>query len=142
LDEQFCVLGRLAIMNINDLVLRAEGDDLISYEQVNAMFMEWEKFRSRSDFRDHMKSWFMGEDLSLLPEPPKEEKAPEAPAAESGDEEPQEFGGDYGQPREASGDGDPSDQQGEPKTSTDGSPDSVPEGRDDDKATREASALP
>jgi len=50
----------------------------IVYEDVNKLFMTWADFRKRKDFRDHMKAWFMGEDLSQLPPPPVEE--PEKPA--------------------------------------------------------------
>lgn len=142
LDEQFCVLTRLSITRLNDLTIRAEGDDLITYEAVNKMFMDWAAFRARSDFRDHMQTWMMGGDLSALPEPPKQEEpsTPEAPATDG--EEPQEFGGDYGSERETSSDGDPSVEQGGPEAGANVAPDSVPTGQDDDAAAREAPTLP
>ena len=139
LDEQFCVQGRLFITSINEILLRANSDEVITYEQVNKMFMEWEKFRSRPDFRDHMRAWFMGDDLSTLPPPPEpKEKAPEeTPSPEA--EGPQEFGGDYG---EASDVGNQAAQEGRPAGHEGGSSDPVSEGQDADGASRQASALP
>jgi hypothetical protein len=103
LDEQFAVLARACIRSINEILVRIGSDDLITYESVNELFMEWEKFRSRPDFRDHMRTWFMGEDLSTLPPPPpvetkEEEKAPDALVK---DEDAEEFGGDYAEASDA-----------------------------------------
>jgi hypothetical protein len=139
LDEQFCVQGRLFITAINEILHRANSDEIITYEAVNLMFMEWEKFRSRPDFREHMKPWFMGDDLDSLPPPPepKQEETPEeTPDAEV--EGPQEFGGDYA---EGSGLGNEAASQEQSEGKTDSSPDEVPEGQDADEATRQAPAV-
>ena len=100
LDEQFCVSTRLAIVMINKLTkLKETTVEPIAYAHVNKMFQEFEAFRSRPDFREHMEAWFMGEDLSQLPPPPeleKQEEEPEAVQAEGSNEPPaQTFGGDY-----------------------------------------------
>jgi hypothetical protein len=98
LDEQFAVLTRLTIISLNVLVNKhnlamemigaamggmSDVSDLtmptVDYEDVNLLFEEWAKFRSRPDFRDHMRAWFMGDDLSKLPPPPE----PEAKEGES-----------------------------------------------------------
>lgn len=91
LDDQFAVLTRLAILKINELIERHnvefEDDPIepITYEMVNEMFVTFNKFRDRKDYKDHMKMWFMGEDLNILPVPAAGETAPTQP----------EFGGDY-----------------------------------------------
>jgi hypothetical protein len=76
LDEQFCVSTRLAIMWINNIIEAAQREDVpwafsvptVSYEGVNELFHDFARFRSRPDFRDHMKPWFMGESMDSLPE--------------------------------------------------------------------------
>jgi hypothetical protein len=94
LDAQFCVLTRLTITTLNQLIqqMSTVRDFLhlpptlgvapkeLDYAYVNRMFQEWEQFRSRPDFREHFKTWFMGEDLSRLP---LIEPVPEVPNAES-----------------------------------------------------------
>jgi hypothetical protein len=130
-DDQFAVLTRLFISRFNDLAEKvsvlgavATGEAIpdgfnfkvepITYEGVNKLFSEYDGFKSRSDFRDHFRTWYMGEDLSKLPPPPpspapeppkqeaKEEKVEQAPStpeepAEAADfpEGAQVFGGDY-----------------------------------------------
>ena len=64
----------------------------IDYGDVNALFEQWAQFRSRPDFREHMRSWFMGDDLSKLPPPPEPEPEPEAVEEEQVKEENQEPG--------------------------------------------------
>lgn len=76
LDEQFCVSTRLAIMWVNDIIRRgrargsgwAQDLEVVTYEKVNELFRDFEEFRSRPDFRNHMRVWFMGEPLDSLPE--------------------------------------------------------------------------
>jgi hypothetical protein len=76
LDEQFCVSTRLAIYWINSIIKAARMEDApwalsmdsVTYEEVNKMFMDFEEFRSRPDFRNHMRVWFLGEPLDSLPE--------------------------------------------------------------------------
>jgi hypothetical protein len=91
LDEQFAVSTRMTISNFNSLTSRwnqllqymlpDEGEVvkpypdtrkalvqmLIGYSDVNKLFADWAEFRKRKDFREHMREWFMGEDLSSLP---------------------------------------------------------------------------
>lgn len=149
LDEQFCVLTRLTISRLNEIALIAHGEDadLITYDQVNLMFMEWAKFRQRPDFKDHMQTWMMGGDLNTLPpppEPPKEEETPDAPGPKAEDAE--EFGGDHGEGQESDvGDEIPAEEQ--PEDGTDSPQDSMSEGQDPDEAVcdehrDEGSALP
>ena len=98
LDEQFAVLTRMTILCLNGVfrksnitlkhlspvdqdapILTAESKrdlvmPLIGYSDINTMFHEWAEFRQRSDFREHMQAWFMGDDLSTLPPPPEVKK--------------------------------------------------------------------
>jgi len=145
LDEQFCVQGRLFISTINEILHRANSDEIITYENINLMFMEWEQFRARPDFREHMRAWFMGDDLSQLPPPPevpaepepKEETSEETPGDKA--EGPTEFGGDYAKDSDLGNEANP---QGQSEGETDSSSPEVPEGQDADGSTRETSALP
>jgi len=132
LDEQFCTLTRLSISSLNELILQVHGElsELITYDQVNRMFMDWADFRARPDFRDHMRTWMMGGDLSALPLPPKQE-TPSAPGPEAEDAE--EFGGDHGE-GQATDIGDEISSEGQPEDSPSGSQDQVPEGQDSDEA--------
>jgi hypothetical protein len=104
LDEQFAVLSRLVVMQLNKIVeafntvtggmpAGAPRVELISRADVTTLFGAWREFKKRSDFRDHNTAWFMGEDLSKLPPPPKEEKVPDAP--QNNLESAEVFGGDY-----------------------------------------------
>jgi len=80
LDTQFSVLSRLCILKLNSVL----GDDKkITHEFVTSLFHEWVKLKERSDFRDHNRAWFLGEDLSNLPPEPKKEEQPTAPADQS-----------------------------------------------------------
>jgi hypothetical protein len=138
LDEQFCVQGRLFISTLNEILHRADSDNVITYERVNEMFQEWEAFRNRSDFRDHMRAWFMGDDLKQLP-PPPEPKQEETPTEAPGDaEDPVEFGGDYAQ----DSDRNQADSEEQPEVSETREEDALPEGQDPDGAARETSAVP
>lgn len=94
LDEQFCVLSRLAIRGINEILVRIGSEDLITEKVIETAFKEWHGFRSRSDFRSFMLEWFLGKPLSELPPEPKKEETPVAPDQKA--EGTQEFGGDYG----------------------------------------------
>lgn len=76
LDEQFCVSTRLAISWINAIIRAARMEDepwaleldSVTYEKVNEMFRDFESFKSRPDFRNHMRVWFMGDPLDSLPQ--------------------------------------------------------------------------
>jgi len=81
LDEQFAVLSRITIQQLNRLTDdinggRKEGDGipLVTREKVTASFAEWREFKKRPDFRDHNTAWFMGEDLTKLPPPTAKEE--------------------------------------------------------------------
>jgi hypothetical protein len=104
LDEQFCVLTRMSVKHINDVMVRIGSDDLIDETVIERYFKEWAAFRSRSDFRTFMLEWFLGKGLDTLPPPPKQETAPVPPDQKV--EEPQEFGGDYNGAGEKSDGGD------------------------------------
>ena len=93
LDEQFCVLSRLAIRGINDILIRIGSEDLITDKVVEAAFKEWRAFRKRSDYRKFMLEWFLGKSLSELPTEPKKEEILVAPDPKVGGA--QEFGGNY-----------------------------------------------
>jgi hypothetical protein len=75
LDEQFCVSTRLAVSWINAIIKAARMEDAgwalnmdsIQYEAVNEMFKDFAAFKSRRDFRDHTREWFMGEPIDSLP---------------------------------------------------------------------------
>lgn len=47
--------------------------DSVTYEKVNEMFTDFAKFRSRPDFRNYMREWFMGAHIDSLPEVAKED---------------------------------------------------------------------
>lgn len=95
LDEQFCVSTRLAVSWINSIIKAARMEDAawalpldsISYETVNKMFMDFERFRRRPDFRNHMRVWFMGESLDSLPEVEERQDAVHQVEHEPGQEE-------------------------------------------------------
>jgi hypothetical protein len=69
LDEQFAVLTRLMVVNIN----RISGTS-VTKEDVTTLFEEWRAFKARSDFKEYNHTWFMGHDLSTLPPAPKKEE--------------------------------------------------------------------
>jgi hypothetical protein len=104
LDEQFAVLTRLSILCFNALLRRGNvmlkhlsptdpdaplltpesKQELvmptIGYSDINVMFHEWAEFRKRPDFREYMRTWFMGGDLNTIPPPPEVKKEGEANA--------------------------------------------------------------
>ena len=109
LDEQFAVLTRMTVMSLNSLMskwnrslkylspidadappLTEENKKelvqaLVGYSDINALFVTWSNFRRRKDFRNHMKAWVMGEDITLLPpEPPEEKKEGESNVSDPG----------------------------------------------------------
>lgn len=73
-DEQFCVLVRLVVSNLNTMISAHNDRPLsdrvepVTYEAINTLFQEFEDFRKRSDFREHFRSWYMGDDIRDLPE--------------------------------------------------------------------------
>jgi hypothetical protein len=134
LDEQFAVLTRLTVMTLNDLIIRLGGEDLVTYDGINAMFQEWNDFRSRPDFREHMSVWMMGGDLSALPPPPEPAKEEEQPA-DAPEENPEgavEFGGDY---ESESGIGDEKPTEGASKDEARGASAEVQQVQDTHQAT-------
>ena len=132
LDEQFAVLTRLSIVRLNDLLIRVGVEDLVTYDQVNEMFMEWAAFKSRPDFRDHMQAWFMGQDLSELPPAPEPVKEEDVVSASALGEDADEFGGDY----ESQSDlGDAESSEGEPENEARHESAPVPEVQNQNNAT-------
>ena len=95
MDAQFAVLTRLTIQTLNQLTIQLGSEDLITYDQVNRLFNDWENYRSRPDWNEHLDKWFLGHDLSELPTVVEtlDESLPE-PEQEEG---PKVFGGDYGE---------------------------------------------
>ncbi len=107
LDDQFAVLTRLTVTKLNEMFTKfnalvqglpagegellteqlqeALGIGLVGYNEINEMFIDWGKFRKRSDFRDHTKAWYTGVDLDSLPPPPE----PEAKETEESDPSPE-----------------------------------------------------
>lgn len=67
LDEQFAVLTRLTISTLNKILSNEENLRLVTYDEVNTLFSKWNQFKSRPDFRKHMRDWFMGGDVDALP---------------------------------------------------------------------------
>lgn len=141
LDEQFAVLTRLSVISLNMIVVKhnlamsmvamAMGKDSVDelmlpeveYDDINVLFAQWAEFRSRPDFREHMRTWFMGGDLNSLPPPPE---PPEEMVAQQGQMVPKsqvkegvEYVGDSGIVRG----------EGEEESSAGGPPDDVPEVR-------------
>lgn len=121
LDDQFAVLTRLVISKLNEItsaynVYMLDPNEapqkipLVTYDGVNEMFHEFDSFKTRPDFRDHMRTWFTGGDLTALPPVPEvknEEQAPtetSAPQEEDFPEGAQIFGGNDESPN---GDGEP-----------------------------------
>jgi hypothetical protein len=102
-EEQFCVLGRLIIPKMNEILLMLNSEDLITEETINGTFLTWNEFKKRPDFKSHFVPWFLGRPLNELPPPPepeaKEEITDEAPTLSS--EDPIEFGGDYAEGKDS-----------------------------------------
>lgn len=136
LDEQFCVLARMSIRVLNDLMVRTGGDDLINEKVVETYFREWAKFRTRPDFRKFMTEWFLGQNLDSLP-PPAIVKEPEVPVALSPEakepQEPQEFGGDYGSGKASDVRDQATVQEGQ-QDDRDGQKNAVPAGQNSDSS--------
>jgi hypothetical protein len=128
LDDQFAVLARLTISELNSLQLSVHGadSDPCTYEYINKMFQAWAKFRSRPDFADHMRLWMMGGDLDSLPPVPTVDAVPfDGPKEQSSVEE---FGGDY----EAISGSESSDQSGDSCSNPGLEENPVSEGQDSD----------
>jgi hypothetical protein len=97
LDEQFCVLGRLAISTLNTILVRIGADnELIDEKKLETFFKEWAAFRGRSDYQNYMLEWMLGVPLNTLPaEPAKEEQKPATTGPEASTLQAVEVGGDY-----------------------------------------------
>jgi hypothetical protein len=157
-DDQFAVLLRLTVSRFNMLIglqnriFLASVAELsedkrpanphehlvpeVTYEEIQQMFMEYETFKQRPDFRDHFRAWYSGADMkhALPPLPAVEVKegplaAPSAPEVEPEAPFPegaQIFGGDYGSTR---GNG-AEEAQAQRTTDETGHQDSVPQLRE------------
>jgi hypothetical protein len=110
IEEEFCVLGRLMIPKMNEILIALGSEDLITEEMINGVFLTWNEFKKRPDFKAHFVPWFLGVPLNELPPPPevKQEENPDTPAPEG--EGAEVFGGDYGE-GQTSTDGDEATQE-------------------------------
>lgn len=130
LEEEFCVLGRLMIPKMNDILIALGSEDLITEETINGVFLTWSEFKKRPDFKKHFVPWFLGVPLQDMPEVKQEEENPDAPAESEGAEV---FGGNYGEGQTGTI-GDEATQEGEQSVDEDRPPDAVPEVQDADEA--------
>lgn len=131
-DTQHAVLGRLAISTLNELLLRIGSEDLITYESVSEMFEQFAALRSRPDWREHSKDWYMGKDLSNLP-PVPEAESPEATKPEAS-----EFGGDYAETTDIDEASDKGAAEGEGPAQED----ALPPGQETDGPSSSGAAVP
>jgi len=134
LEEEFCVLGRLVIPKMNEILIALGSEDLITEEVINGVFLTWNEFKKRPDFKKHFVPWFLGTPLRDLPEVKEEEEIPDAPAEGEGAEV---FGGDYGE-GQTSDVGNEATQEGGPAVNGDRPPDEVPQVQDVDEAVSSA----
>jgi len=130
LEEEFCVLGRLVIPKMNDILIALGSEDLITEEMINGVFLTWSEFKKRPDFKQHFVPWFLGVPLKDMPEIKQVEENPDAPAESEGAEV---FGGDYGEGQTGTV-GDEAAQEGEQPVDEDRPPDAVPEVQNADEA--------
>ena len=132
-EEEFCVLGRLVIPKMNEILIALGSEELITEEVINSVFLTWHEFKQRPDFKNHFVPWFLGVPLQELPPPPeiKEEVATpnDAPALEGGDAD--EFGGDYAEGK-ADDLGNETTEEGRPPSDEGSEEDALPEGQDVD----------
>lgn len=110
MEVQITVLVRLIVLQINAIrdVLNMPPLD---FEEIEGLFTEFANLRQRSDWKNHLKTWYSGGDLSDLPEVPEpQEEAVEMldPATALFEEDVvgsdsyldvEDFGGDYGDER-------------------------------------------
>ena len=137
LEEEFCVLARLLIPKVNDILIALGSEDPITEEEINSVFLTWNEFKQRPDFKAHFVPWFLGVALEDLPPPPppppppevKEEKPADTPAPKG--EGAEEFVGDYGQ-GETDDLGDETTEEGKPPVDEGSAKDALPEGQDPD----------
>jgi hypothetical protein len=128
-EEEFCVLGRLMIPKMNEILIALGSEDLITEESINGVFLLWNEFKKRSDFKSHFVPWFLGVPLGELPLPPPEKKEGPADAPAPKDESAEEFGGDYG---EADDLRDAAAEEGESQSDEDSAENALPKGQDSD----------
>lgn len=101
LDEQFAVSTRMTVLSVNNLLSKLNSEERITESDIEILFKDWAKFRSRKDYRDFMMEWFLGVALDKLP-PPKESETKEGGSdvqSSDGNKRPSEG------PAENSGDG-------------------------------------
>ena len=137
-EEEFCVLGRLIIPKMNEMLIAMGSEDLITEEAINGVFLIWHEFQKRPDFKKHFVQWFMGVPLDempvLIPEQ-KEENTIDTPAQEDGGVI--AFGGDYGE-GQAVDSGNETAEEEQPQSNAGGPEDALPEGQDADDTVRGA----
>lgn len=133
-EEEFCVLGRLMIPKMNEILIALGSEDLVTEEMINGVFLTWNEFKQRPDFKQHFVQWFLGVPLNELPPPPEvkqEEEKPDTPAPADGGAE--VFGGDYGE-GQTDNIGDEATQEGGPAVNEAGAADALPSMQDVDEA--------
>lgn len=99
MEVQITCLVRIMILNINAM-RDAMNMPPMTFEDMEDTFKEFADFRKRPDFKQHMKAWYSGEDLSELPEPEDPTENPVPMPHPEGDVveshlDIEEFGGDY-----------------------------------------------
>jgi hypothetical protein len=95
LEEQFFVFGRTVFPKVNEALLMAGSEDLITEEYITNVFREWSEFKKRPDFRKYFAAWLLGKAMSSLPPPPEPKVEEKDDASEDTPEGAIEFGGDY-----------------------------------------------
>jgi len=132
LDTQQFVLARLLIPLVKEVLIRVQSDELITQETIGRVFLEWDEFRKRPDYKDLLLEWMMGVPLNELPPPPKIQPKPvETPDVTV--EGPREFGGDYVE-GQTSGSRDETSSEEQSEGQSSGEADEMPKVQNDDKA--------
>lgn len=103
-EVKWAVMMRLVISRYNSLLEQMDSVSRgvlapFTYEELNKLFKEFEEFRSKKGFADHMQAWYMGEDVSQFEGDVGEELTGGDGGAPQAEEEYPEgatiFGGDY-----------------------------------------------
>lgn len=116
LDEQFAVATRMSVMGLNLLFEKVGAEERVDSGDIEQLFKDWARFRSRPDFRDLMMEWMLGVALDKLPAPPEPEAKKEGEADAKSDN------------------GDQVAEEGQPENGPVGEEDDVPEVQPEDRA--------
>lgn len=140
MEVQITVLVRLVVMQIN-AIRDVVNMPPLDFEELEGLFKEFADLRQRPDWKNHLRAWYSGEDLSNLPEIPdlmEEAIQMPDPTAEgvvgSGSYlDVEDFGGDYGNDDERN-EIDPDPSGSLPEAEVGGAESEVPQVWDDDPA--------